>query len=41
MAEDTKNVVTTPNAEGHHLDKRDVTRAWFKWVCLSNTNYNY
>ena len=41
MAEETKNVAAMPNTEGHHLDKRDVSRAWFKWVCLSNTNYNY
>lgn len=39
------DVATTEAAsvqdQGRHLDKKDVTKAWFKWICLSNTNYNY
>ncbi|MDO4429372.1 MAG: PTS system mannose/fructose/sorbose family transporter subunit IID [Atopobiaceae bacterium] len=29
------------NVAERRLDKKDITKAWFKWICLSNTNYNY
>jgi len=30
-----------PVDERRQLSKKDVSKAWFKWVCFSNTNYNY
>ena len=40
MAEEIKQE-NPQAADERHLDKKDVTKAWFKWICLSNTNYNY
>ena len=35
---DTKATVTVNRK---HLTKKDATLAWFKWIALSNCNYNY